>query len=258
MAVILVAVTFVTGVADRHAAAQAREGKAPTAADRRQTADWLWYREPGLVFRYPPGWQVAPILYSTPPMEEAGEPSSKVGLTVTPEGLAPRDSNGIWMGGRQTDCNDFRQTECKCLTVYDAVYTCAEDAETRRIYDLLVTTIENNWADAAFEIVFPAPQDAIHPNQRYTIRWRTKSGTPKHPVDILIHDTSKTSWRDGTVLHMKNVPNSGHYEWIVPASITSPGPYLVEISFQVPQKVSAPALSGARIYSGTSSPFYIQ
>jgi len=138
------------------------------------------------------------------------------------------------------------------------VYTCANDASTRHIYDLLITTIDRNWPDAAFKIVLPDAQQTLHRNQSYSINWRTKPGTPKHKVHILIHDTSKTDWREGTVLDVKNVPNTGRYEWHIPSTVASAGPYLIEISFVVPEVGEPPALSGGRIYSGVSGPFYIQ
>jgi len=85
LASILVAVTFVAGVADRRAAAQAREGKAPTAADRRETAGWERYDDAGTVFRLPPGWKVEPILWQSAAQEAAVEGPDEIGLTLEGE-----------------------------------------------------------------------------------------------------------------------------------------------------------------------------
>lgn len=250
------ALALVVGEVDRRAEAQAREGKAPTAVDRRETAGWERYDDAGSIFRLPPGWKVEPILWQSAAQEAAGEGPDEIGLTL--EG----DHGGsITIGGRgATACDEYvaPQPECKCLSIYVAVYTCDQDPQTRHIYDLFITTIHNEWPNSDFTVVFPAAQDALHPNRRYAIRWRTKSGIPQHNVHISVRDTSKPDWRDAMVLDANDVPNTGRYDWIVPASITSPGPYLLEISFVVPQKVKPPALSGGRIYSGTSSPFYIQ
>jgi hypothetical protein len=251
---ILVAVSFLGVVLDRRAGAQAREGKAPTAADRRETAGWLRYDYGGTVFRYPPGWKIAPILWQSAAQEESGEGPDEIGLTISPEGGPP---GAITIGGRGASCT-HEQADCKCLGIYDAVYTCDQDPQTRHIYDLFITTIRTEYQQSDFTVAFPAAQATLRPNRRYTLRWRTKAGTPHYNVDISVHDTSKPDWRQAMVLDVKDVPNTGRYDWLVPASITSPGPYLLEISFVVPQKVKPPALSGGRIYSGTSSPFYIQ
>jgi hypothetical protein len=255
LAAILVAVTLVVGEADRHAGAQAREGKAPTAADRRETAGWLRYDDGGTIFRYPPGWKVEPILWQSAAQEAAGEGPDEIGVTISPEGETP---GAITIGGRGATACTPEQADCKCLSIYVAVYTCDQDAQTRHIYDLFITTIRNEWPDSDFTVVFPAAQDVLHPNQRYTIRWRTKSGIPHHNVNISVRDTSKADWREAMVLDVKNVPNTGRYQWRVPSSITAPGPYLIDISFVLHEKVEAPPLSGNRLYSGTSSPFYIQ
>ncbi len=257
VALILVGLLLVVGETDHQAVAQASEGKAPTAGDRRETANWLRYGDGNTqAFRYPPGWKVEPILWQSAAQEQAGEGPDEIGVTVEGE-----DGGTITLGGRgATACDEYLspKTECKCLSIYTAVYTCDQDANTRRIYDLFVTTLRNDWPDGDFTIVFPAAQAALHPNRRYTIRWRTKSGIPPHGVNISVRDTSVYDWRQATVLDAKDVPNTGRYEWLVPATITSPGPYLLEISFIVPVQAKPPALSGGRIYSGVSSPFYIQ
>jgi hypothetical protein len=254
---ILVAVTCVVGVADRHAVAQASEGKAPTTADRHETSSWLLYGNGDTGdFRYPPGWKVEPILWQSAAQEADGEGPDEIGTTIEgPHGGA------ITIGGRgATACDEYLspKPECKCLSIYVAVYTCDGDAETRHIYNLLVTTIRNDYPNSDFTVLFPAAQAALHPNRRYTLRWRTKSGIPRHNVHISVLDTSKEEWRDAIVLDIKRVPNTGRYDWLVPPSITSPGPYLLEVSSVVRQEVKPPAQGGGRIYYGISSPFYIQ
>jgi hypothetical protein len=250
LAAILVVASFVIGDSGHYARAQASEGKAPTAADRHETDDWLLDKDNG--FRVPPGWKVEPILWQS----AAQEGPSEVGLTISPQDGSP---GGITYGGRgDTNCPPAESPECKCLSIYAAVYTCDKDSAARHVYDLFITTIRNECRTCDFTVVFPAAQDALHPRQRYTLRWRTKPGIPHHNVQISVRDTSKPDWREAMVLDVKGVPNIGRYEWLVPASITSPGPYLLEISFIVPEQVKPPALSGGRIYSGTSSPFYIQ
>jgi hypothetical protein len=254
LSALLLVVVFIGG---NEAGAQAREGKAPTAADRRETANWLRYGDGDTqAFRYPPGWKVEPILWQSAAQEESGEGPDEIGVTIEGE-----NGGTITLGGRgATACDEYLspEPECKCLSVYTAVYTCDQDAKTRHIYDLFVTTLHNDYPNGDFTIIFPAAQAALHPNRRYTLRWRTKPGIPPHDVNISVRDTAVYDWRQALVLDAKDVPNTGRYIWLVPASITSPGPYLLGISFVVPEQAKPPALSGARIYSGISSPFYIQ
>src|SRR5579862_3534938 len=251
VALILVALILVVGETDRHAVAQASEGKAPTAADRRETANWLRYGDGNIqAFRYPPGWKVKPILWESAAQEAAGEGPDEIGVTIEGEGT-------ITLGGRGAiACDEYLspKPECKCLIIYTAVYTCDQDAKTRHVYDLFVTTLRNDRPNGDFTIIFPAAQVALNPNRRYTLRWRTRSGIPPHYVNISVRDTSVYDWRQAMVLDAKHVPNTGRYEWLVPASLTSPGPYLLEISFIVSKQVKPPALSGGHIYSGISSP----
>jgi len=257
VAAILAAVFFVVGGVDRRVGAQAREGKAPTAADRRVTANWLRYGGGDTqAFRYPPGWKVEPILWQSAAQEAAGEGPDEIGVTI--EG---QDGGAITLGGRgATACDEYvaPEAECRCFSIYTAVYTCDKDPVIRHVFDLFITTIRNDWPNGDFTVIFPAAQSALHPNRHYTLRWHTKSGIPPHNVNISVRDTSKYDWREAMVLDVKDVPNTGRYEWLVPASITSPGPYLLDISFVVPEQVKPPALGGGRIYSGISSPFYIQ
>jgi len=70
------------------------------------------------------------------------------------------------------------------------------------------------------------------------------------------HDTSKVDWRDA-VLQVNGVPDTGSYDWYVPVSVSSHGPYLFEISFLEPTEARPPAISAGRIYEGRSDPFYI-
>ena len=248
------AALLITAVLATFSHAQTTPQQSQTAsADKDETANWLTYR--GGDFKYPPGWEVTPQLYRTPPQEIAGEPESPVGLNIFPKGESPTGERYIGMGGRQTGCEDF-SPPCKCFTIYWAVYTCATDPETLRVYDLLLTTIRNNNPDEAFHVLFPAAQDRLQPGKHYTLHWRAKRDVPKHSVEILVHDTSKLDWRN-PVLDVKDVPDTGSYDWLVPASVTSRGPYVMEISFVVPVKPTPPALSAGRIYAGRSDPFYI-
>jgi hypothetical protein len=224
------------------------------SATEADTGRWITYNWGGMTFKYPPGWQVEPQLYLTPPQEMAGETAYPVGLTIFPNGKKPTMERSIWIGGRQASCDSF--SYCKCFTIYVAIYTCGRDADTLKIFDLLLKTIKNDDPNAVFRVVFPAAQDRLQPNQRYTIRWLTKSGVPLHSVRIIVYDTSKPPF-EGALLDAKNIPNTGKYDWVVPKSISSPGPYLLDISFVLPTKVAPPALSGGRIYEGKSSPFYI-
>jgi len=234
---------------------QTQEQARSASSDARAAASWKTYDAGGMTYKYPPGWQVIPQLYRTPPQEAAGEPESQVGEIVSPHGVSPDYDSSIWIGGRQAGCEDFGPP-CKCFTIYVAVYTCAADTATLRIYDLFLTTIRNKDSNESFHILFPSAQARLEPGKHYTLRWSIKPEVPKHTVDIIVHDTSKLDWRD-PVLQVKDVPDTGSYDWLVPASVSSPGPYLIEISFVVPTKAPPPALSAGRIYEGRSNPFYI-
>ena len=219
------------------------------------TEKWIEYKWGGMRFKYPSDWQVAPQYYRTPPQEAAGEPASVVGLTVSPRREPANRSRSISLGGRQADCDSF--PSCRCLSIYVAVYTCGPDAETAKVFDLLVTTIRNNDPDPAFPIFFPTAQDVLHPGTRYTIHWKTKSHLRIPRLDIMVYDTSRP-WREGVVLDVKGAPNTGSYDWTIPASVPSPGPYLLDLSFVKPVRATPPALSAGRIYEGRSAPFYIR
>jgi hypothetical protein len=235
--------------------AQTKLQPIPASDSAKETAGWKTYEDGS--FKYPPGWEVWPQLYSTPPQEEAGEPESEVGLYISPKGEGSSDGGAIGMGGRQTGCEDFGPP-CKCFTIYWAVYTCATDPETLRVYDLLLTTIRRNDPNAPFQVLFPAAQDRLRPGKHYTLRWRIKPDVPEHNVRIIAYNTSKLDWRN-PLLDAKDVPDTGRYEWAVPAAVDSPGPYLIDISFVTRVKPSPPALGGSRNrnYEGQSDPFYI-
>ena len=224
-----------------------------SSAGGSEVEHWKTYTWGGFNFRYPPGWQVEPQYYRTPPQEQAGKPASVVGLTISPMGEPRVASRLISIGGRQTDCSDVH---CKCFTIYEPEYTCNPDAETSKTFDLLLTTIKDDNTDSAFLVTFPAAEDRLRPNTRYTIRWRTKSNLRIHQVSLAVHDTSRY-WRDGLVLDAKEVLNTGTYDWLVPNSIESRGPYLVEISHVKRVKAVPPSFSAGHIYAGHSNPFYI-
>jgi len=214
----------------------------------------LPYKWGGLSFQYPPGWHVEPLYYRTPPEEAAGTPASVLGFAVVPNGQTSRSSDGVYLGGRQAVCDSF--PHCACFTVYETIHTCSENAETLKVFDLIPKTVRYNDPDGAFRISFPTAQDSLGSGKRYTVRWRTKPSLRIRRVSIVAHDTS-TTWKKGTVLDAKNVPNTGRFEWLVPTTVNSQGPYLLEITFLKPIKVKPPALGGARIYNGRSEPFYI-
>jgi len=240
-------------VACKPVVAQTKLQPIPATESAKETADWKTYEDGS--FKYPPGWEVWPQRYRTPPQEEAGEPESEVGLYISPKGEGSGDGGAIGMGGRQTDCDEFGPP-CKCFTIYWAVYTCATDSETLKVYDLLLTTIRSADPNESFHVLFPAAQDRLRPGKHYALRWRIKAGVPKHNVDIIVHDTSRLDWRN-PILRVEDVPDTGRYDWLVPATVDSAGPYLFEISFSIPIKAPPGALGAGQIYEGRSDPFYI-
>jgi hypothetical protein len=214
----------------------------------------LSYRWGSLSFKYPLSWHVEPQYYRTPADEEAAEtPKSIVGFAVVPNGQTSRSNDGVYLGGRQADCRSF--PSCPCFTVYETIYTCSENPETLKVFDLIVKTVRFDNPEAAFRVSFPTAKHFLHSGKHYTIHWQTKPSLQIRRVSIFVHDTS-TSWKTGAILNAKKVPNTGSFVWVVPA-VKSPGPYLLEISFLKPIKVEPPALGGARIYRGMSEPFYI-
>jgi hypothetical protein len=217
---------------------------------------WATYRFGTMRFKYPSGWKVVPQLYRTPPEEAAGKPAYPIGLTIFPSSESATSRRSILIGGHQANCESFLPP-CKCFTIYEAIYTCADEHEIRRTFSLLLKTVRNDDPNAAFLIDFPAAQDRLKPNKHYTIRWTTKSGLRIRSVSIFAYDTSKPSWRDGLALEVKNVPNTGRYDWLVLDSIESPGPYLLDISFVKPIQATPSALRAGRIYEAKSDPFYI-
>jgi hypothetical protein len=220
----------------------------------RDTKNWLTYKWDNISFRYPNDWQVEPQYYRTPSQENAGVPSSVVGLTLFPKGAGASSNRSINFGGRQMSCDTL--VACKCFTIFVEEYTCGTDSETAKVFDLLLRTIRNDNTNSAFQILFPTAQDRLRPNTRYTIRWQIKSALRKHRVSIEVHDTS-TYRGDRLLLDVKGVPNTGSYDWRVPKSVDSTGPYLLSIFFVKSVKVRPPATSGGRIYEGRSDPFYI-
>jgi hypothetical protein len=233
---------------------QLHQSNTPSVAEH-AVENWITYKSGNMSFKYPTDWQVEPIYYRTPPEEEAGKPAYELGETISRRGEPPSSSRTIVIGGRQAGCESM-SSSCECFTIYVAEYTCGPDAETFRTFDLFLKTIRNDDASSAFQVVFPAAQDRLRTNTRYTIRWRTKSGLRIPRVKLIVHDTSMP-WREGTVLDAAGVPNTGRYEWLIPESVNSPGPYLIEISFVKPIKATPPALSAGRLYEGQSNPFYI-
>jgi hypothetical protein len=218
------------------------------------TERWLRYRWGPITFKYPSKWIVKPQLYRTPPQEAAGAPPELIGLVVHPRGESERGRRSISIGGRQASCESFVPS-CQCFTIYEAIYTCADDGETLQTFDLLLKSIRYNNPKAAFQVVFPAAQDSLRPNTSYTIRWNTRAGLRIRRVDVSIRDTSKPL--TPTVLYTKAVPNTGRYEWQTPMA-DSEGPFIIEISFVKPMKATPPAMASGRIYAGYSNPFYIR
>jgi hypothetical protein len=220
-----------------------------------EVQQWRSYTWGILSFRYPPGWHVEPQYYRTPPEEQAGIPASILGLTISPIGEKRVSSRTISISGRQANCDSL--TSCECFTIYEAEYTCGPDSETSRIFDQLLKTIRYDNPDSTFHIVAPTAQDQLRSNANYTIRWNTKAGLHIRRVTLTIWNTTSRLGGDGLVLNVKNVPNSGKFDWFVPVSLKSAAPYLIEISYLKPIKAQPPALSGGRIYEGRSEPFYI-
>jgi hypothetical protein len=216
--------------------------------------DWITYKSGSMSFKYPSGWKIEPQLYRTPPEEAAGKPAYPIGLSIFPNGENARGKRSISIGGRQASCDSFLPA-CKCFTIYVAIYTCADDAETLKTFDFLVESIRYHDPKAAFQIVFPAAQDSLRPNATYTIRWKTRPDLHIRTVNIWVHDTSRP--QSATVLSAKDVPNTGSYHWLTPV-VDSAGPYIMEVSFVKPMKASPPALASGRIYAGNSNPFYIR
>jgi hypothetical protein len=224
---------------------------APTPIPEDQFKGWLSYDWENISFKYPSDWQVEPQLYSPPLQEAEGKPPSVVGLTVFPKGEKARGIHVIEMGGRQMG-------KGRCFTLYGIpIYTSAQDSETLRVFDLLLRTVRYHSPDAVFEIIFPTAQGRIEPNARCTIRWRTKHGFRIHSVTIQAWDTSQTGQGTNMVFQVTNVPNTGNYDWLVPDSLTSPGPYIIGVYFVKLIKPPPGALSAGKIYEGLSNPFYI-
>ena len=173
-AIAVVLVTAFAGVSSF--AWQAQEQSRGSSANAGATTSWRTYDAGGMTYKYPPGWQVEPQLYRTPPQEEAGEPESEVGEIISPVGESPTYEGSIWIGGRQVRCEDFGPP-CKCFTIYVEVYSCATDAETLRIYDLFLTTIRNNDSNESFHVIFPPAQARLQPGKHYT----AAAGARVHP-----------------------------------------------------------------------------
>lgn len=220
-----------------------------------QLERWKTYSWGKLSFRYPRTWQVEPQYYRTPPEEEAGTPASIIGLRISPSGEPSFDSRTIWIGGRQADCAAL--SSCKCLTIYETEYTCNPDAETSRIFDQILTSVRYHDPDQAFQIIAPTAHEYAHSNAKLTIRWKTRPGLHISRVSLGIHDTASSSGRDGLILQVKDIPNSGEFAWFVPANFKSSGPYIVEVYYLKPMKAEPPALSASHIFAGRSDPFYI-
>jgi hypothetical protein len=230
---------------------------APTPIPEGQFKDWMSYDWDNLSFKYPSDWQVEAQLYRTPPQEAEGKPPSVVGLTVFPKGENARGIHVVEMGGRQMDCDVIPAGKGRCFTLYGIpIYTSAQDSETLRVFDLLLRTVRYDNPDAAFEIIFPTAQARIEPNTRCLIRWRTKHGFRIHSVSIEVWDTSQTM-QGNMVFQVTNVPNTGNYDWLLPGSLTSPGPYIIGVYFVKLIKPPPGALSAGKIYEGLSNPFYI-
>jgi hypothetical protein len=216
--------------------------------------DWISCKWGSMSFKYPSGWRIEPQLYRNPPEEAAGKPAYPIGLSILPNGENARSKRSISVGGGQASCDSFLPP-CRCFTIYVAIYTCADDAETLNTFDLVLKSIRYHDPKAAFQIVFPAAQDSLRPNTPYTIRWITQRDLHLRTVNIWVRDTSTP--QNTTVLSAKDVPNTGSYDWVAP-SVDSAGPYIMEISFVKPMKPTPPALASGRIYAGNSNPFYIR
>jgi hypothetical protein len=230
-----------------------RAARLNLSASEDEFENLVTYKWGSMSFKYPSGWRIEPQLYRTPPEEEAGKPAYPIGLTVFPSGETARSRRSISIGGRQANCESFVPA-CKCFAIYEAIYTCGEDAETLRTFELLLKSVRYHDPKAAFGIVFPAAQDSLRPNTDYTIRWKTRPGLRIRRVNIWVYDTSKPL--NFSVLYAKQVPNTGRYDWHTP-SVDSAGPYLMEISIVKPLKATPPALASGRIDAGNSNPFYI-
>jgi hypothetical protein len=231
---------------------------APIPIPEGQFKDWMTYHWENISFKYPSDWQVEPQLYRTPSQEAEGKPSSVVGLWVFPKDTKTSGTHGIGMGGRQMDCDVIPAAKGRCFTLYGIpIYTYAQDSETLQVFDLLLRTVRYDNPDAPFEIIFPTAQGRIEPNTRCTIRWRTKHGFRIHSVTIQAWDTSQAGQGSNMVFQVTDVPNTGNYDWLVPGSLTSSGPYIIGVYFVKLIKVPPGALSAGQIYEGLSDPFYI-
>jgi hypothetical protein len=235
---------------NQHAQAKQPSGERP------QAEGWKTYNWGKLSFRYPPSWQVEPQHYRTPPEEEAGKPGSVIGLRISPTNEPRLENRSIWFGGLQADCAAL--TSCKCFTIYETEYTCNPDPETSRIFDQILTTIRYDDPDYAFQIIAPSTREYTRSNANFTIRWKTRPGLHISRVSLGIHDTASGSGRDSLVLQAKDIPNSGEFEWFVPANLRSSGPYIIEIFYLKPIKAEPPALSASHIFAGRSDPFYVR
>ncbi|WP_263416252.1 GPI anchored serine-threonine rich family protein [Terriglobus albidus] len=250
----LASISYVpAGVLASPSSPQAAESN-QASAEQAELEHWKTYEWGGFSFRYPPEWQVAPQYYQTPPEELTGKPASVVGLTVSPPGEPRTGRRLISIGGRQANC--VASPSCKCVTIYIEIETCNPDTETTRVFDLMLTTIRDKDPAASFRITSPAAQDRLHPNTHYTIRWSTKPRLHISKVSLIVHDTTRY-WRDGLVLDARDIPNTGEYAWLIPNSVPSRGPFLIEISYLKPMGAEPPALSKSQIYAGRSNPFYI-
>lgn len=233
------------------------EAQKPENVVKEETADWQTYQWGELEFKHPADWKVEENNYATAAEEAAGEPGEVVGLTISPKNNT-KDEDSILFGGRQFSCGFSEFYAPNCFTFYYVpIHTYSESPEILTVFYSLIKTISYNNSNASFQILFPEAKTQLEPNKKYTIRWETKPGIQIKGVDLMAFDTSKY-WKDGLVLSVDNISNSGSYEWTVPSTITSEGPYLIDISYCepiIPSPVGT--ISSCKPYEGWSNPFYI-
>jgi hypothetical protein len=124
---------------------------------------------------------------------------------------------------------------------------CAHHVDATRIAQSEALTKEPSRTGWEIKFVNEPEQGRIEPNTRCMIRWRTKHGFRIHSVSIEVWDTSQTM-QGNMVVAAKNVANTGSYDWLVPSSLTSPGPYIIGVYFVKSIKPPTGALGAGKIF----------
>ena len=255
--IIVLAVVLVGGVlAYQYWWTPIKETKIPEVeTPKDETVNWLIYNWGVLQFKYPQNWKVKKGYYRTPAQEAAGEPASVVGLSLFPEEwLTNQDSIGI--SGRQVNCSLFGDNPCFIFFTIP-VYPISKNPEILKVFDTFIKTITYNNPDAAFQIIFPSSADQLEVNKKYLIQWRTSAKLQIQKVNLVAFDTSM-NWQEGLILSADNISNTGEYEWVIPSTIKSNGPYLISISYCEPIIPPPPGtISSCKLHEGYSNPFYI-